>query len=70
MYISPVKLLASPPLNHVISTVGGAFAAAVERSLYFVFAVAFPRPHLFHSQTLSSPNHPISLSLNQIRVAY
>jgi hypothetical protein len=25
--------------KHVISTVGGAFAAAVERSLYFVFAL-------------------------------
>jgi hypothetical protein len=31
----------APHTTNVISTEGGAFAAAVERSLYFAFAVAF-----------------------------
>jgi hypothetical protein len=33
-------VLSQPPQNIVISTEGGAFAAAVERPLYFAFALA------------------------------
>jgi hypothetical protein len=48
--------LSHPPKTHVISTEGGAFAAAVERPLYFALALALAVALAFALRYLFSPN--------------
>jgi hypothetical protein len=62
----PLPVLLHHPKNTVISTGGGAFAAAVERPPYFVFAVAVAvAVVLAHSRPLTAQ----SSALNRLAFA-